>query len=182
MSDATDKVVNPATSSPDVTKFDYRPENPPIVPIRIDTRTSQQELLPNSVQVRQIGSLFSDVPNTVNLGVAIFSTSVIPNSSTGVFNFTVADNAGRQIIAPADWSAYIGSVSAANQWPTSFPGGVGAGGMPIYATLSDFGMSNNLNVVTRIIVRNNTGSTQTVIVAVRWRIVTFPITQNVITN
>lgn len=129
-------------------------------------RVSQQQIIPGFVRTRALGNIIDS--SVSGLGNALFGKGIVPNGFSGVFNLTVASSLNQVILAVPDVSFYIGSVAAANQWPTA---AVGGGNFPIYVTTNDFGQTNNVDVVTRVVCRNNSGADQTVIVAVRWRII-----------
>lgn len=179
---AADNTVNPERDNPlQIVPSSHVVDNKDIAEVSSSqNRVPQQKVIPNAVQTRMIGSLFSDNPSGINLGTANFSTSIVPNSSSVTFNFSINNPNNNQLIAPPDVSVYIGGViSSSTQWPTQ---AVGGGNFPVYITPSDWGLSDNLTVVTRVTCRNNTGSDQLVTVAVRWRIITFPITAQPMAN
>lgn len=133
-----------------------------------NSRVNQQYIRPQAVKDRNIGPIVTSSHS--GLGNADFVTATVPNSSSRNIYFTLTDKQGRVMLAVPDVSVYIGSVTDANQWPTST---VGGGNFPVYV-MNDFGQSDNVNVVTHVVCRNNTGVDQTIVVACRWRIVVNP--------
>lgn len=128
-------------------------------------RVGQNQLLPNSVDGQVVGNIIES--SHAGLGTGARGTVVIPDGSSGTFTFTLFDKLSRTILAVPDVSWYIGSVSTATQWPnTTF----GMGNMRS-TVWNDFGTTDNVNVVTKLIVRNDTGSPQTVIGICRWRVI-----------
>lgn len=139
------------------------------------TRTSQQTVLTNAVQTRLIGGLFSDQPDNLALGQsANFISHTINNNTTTIFTLPVSSPNGQQIIAFLDTSLYFNEVSAENEFP-SIIAGVGPSNFQYNVYNSDWGLSDNLNVVSRVICRNTSGSAKFIILAYRWRILTFPL-------
>lgn len=131
-------------------------------------RVKQQDLLPAAVKQRLLGNIITGYPESLAAGSGVVTAVYgVADSTTVYFTNVLSDNFGRVILAVPDISIYIGSISAANQWPNA---SVGMGNMPIH-TRNDWGKTNNVNVVTEIAVRNNTGSPQDVIVVIRLRII-----------
>lgn len=134
-----------------------------------DPRVKQQDLLPAAVKQRLLGNIITGYPESLAPGSGVITAAYgLSDSTTGYFTNVLSDNFGRVILAVPDISIYIGSISATTQWPNA---SVGMGNMPIHIR-NDWGKTNNVNVVTEIAVRNNTGSAQDVIVVLRWRIIT----------
>lgn len=144
-------------------------------PLSAPERTNQQKMLPTSVQTRLLGQLFSNNPSSSALGSGIYNSINLPTASSASFLFTVADNAGREVIAVPYVAFYIFDTvtNAYLHWPnTSF----GMGNMPT-SVFNDWGNDNQFNTVTRAVIRNNTGSTQLVQAVCRFRIITVITTQ-----
>lgn len=133
-----------------------------------ETRMAAHRIIGQATSGSKIGDVVSGSPASTNLGTGTALTSTIADATSGTFNFTVTDNFSRVLLAVPDMAVYIGTPSAATLWPnTSF----GMGNMPI-AFFNNWGLTNNVNVVHTIVVRNNTGSPQTVTVIGRFRIIT----------
>lgn len=163
---ATDNTVTPGANAPQVA-------DPTSVPVATNTaitsptRVQKQKTLPSFITSRSLGQVITS--SATGLGNALFANFVVPNSTSGVFTLKVANVNKQVILAVPDVSVYIGSQpSDATQWPTA---AVGGGNLPVYV-MNDFGQTDNVNVVTRVVVRNNTGSDQSITVAIRWRIIT----------
>lgn len=146
---------------PNVTGFPPSENNP---------RVNQQQLLPAAIKERLLGNIISGNPVSTEAGSGNASTLTIPDASTGYVRNTLTDNFGRVLLAVPDISVYIGSISAATQWPSDSLS-IGMGNMPLHVR-NDWGRTDNVNVVNEIAIRNNTGSSQDVIVVLRWRIIT----------
>lgn len=132
-------------------------------------RTAQQNILPTAVQSRFLSQIITTSPITWNY-------INIPNSSSGKFVFAVNNNQNQQILALPDVTAYVGitdisQISNASEWPTA---AIGGGNCPIYINSSDWGLSNGINSITKVVVRNNTGNPLDAVVVVQWRIITQP--------
>lgn len=135
------------------------------------SRINQQRVLPAAIQTRLIGNLFSNNPSSDAQGSGLQATTIIPNSSSASFIFTLTDNQGRELIAVPDIAFYVGDeVDPSFQWPNRDHG---MGNMPA-TVFNDWGLTNNKNVVTRAIMRNNSGSDQNVICVCRFRIIANP--------
>lgn len=154
-------------TTPDaITNVDAFPPNATVAP----ERTNQQKMLPTSVQTRLLGKLFSNNPSSNALGSGIYNSINLPTASSASFLFTVADNAGREVIAVPYVAFYIFDTTSNSylHWPNpSF----GMGNMPT-SVFNDWGNDNQFNTVTRAVIRNNTGSTQLVQAVCRFRIIT----------
>lgn len=131
-------------------------------------RVNQQEMLPAAIKERLLGNIITGNPPSFEPGSGNVATITIPDAATGYIRNTLIDNFGRVLLAVPDISIYIDSISVANQWPTAT---IGMGNMPIHSR-NDWGRTDNVNVVSEVAVRNNTGSSQNVIVVLRWRIIT----------
>lgn len=136
-------------------------------------RTNQQQVLPSAIQTRLIGNLFSNNPSSDALGSGIQGNAVVTNSTSTSFIFTLTDNQGRELIAVPDIAFYVGNqISSTTAWPNQ---SFGMGNMPI-AIYNDWSLTNNKNVVTRAIIRNNSGADQNVFCVCRFRIIANPST------
>ncbi len=133
-----------------------------------NSRIGQQEVKPQAVKDRNVAPLVTSSHN--GLGRGQVQTALMISNTTTVFTFSVRDNLNRTILAVPDVSLYLGSVSAATQYPYQ---AYGMGNMPI-AVYNDWGLSDNVGVVTRFLVRNNSGADVTGIAVCRWRIITNP--------
>lgn len=150
---------------------DYVEDIDPFAPKGDPGRINQQQVLPSAIQTRLIGNLFSNNPSSDAPGSGIHATLALPASSSGSFIFTISDNQGRELIAVPDVAFYIGEfINASTHWPNS---SFGMGNMPI-AVFNDWGLTNNKDVVTRAIIRNNTGAEQIVTCYCRFRIIANP--------
>lgn len=166
MADAADSVISQSTQV--IVKPNYVTNTDTFQNV---TRISQQKILPTSITNRFYSQLvsFSDVT---------YTPFTVPNGSSAVLTSTIVDNASRVILAIPQTSIYIGInnhsqilPNGANQWPTSL---VGGGNFPVYFNPFDWGQSNDVNQVSQVICRNNTGSDQQVLGVVQWKILTVP--------
>lgn len=130
-----------------------------------DKRVSQNGFLPSAVRGRALGDIVES--SHAGLGAGDSASLTIPASTSGNFRFTLTDNLNRTLFAKPDLAWYIGSVSATNQWPNS---SYGMGNMPSMY-FDDWGSTNNVNTVTHLVVRNNSGAEQLVIAVCRWRVI-----------
>lgn len=130
-----------------------------------DKRIGQLDVKPSAINTRAIGNLVDS--SSPGLGRGSVASLTIPDSASGTFAFTLTDNQKRVVMAVPDMSWYIGSISPATQWPNAT---YGMGNMRS-AVWNDWGSTDNINVVTKLIVRNDTGSAQLVIAVCRWRII-----------
>lgn len=136
-------------------------------------RVNQQQMLPTSVPARVTAGLFSTNPDSYALGTGNTGSILVLNSTSASFIFTVSSNNDAPIIAVPDVAFYIGqTVGPDTQWPSS---AFGMGNMPV-SVFNDWGLTDNHNVATRAIIRNNTGFDQFVICVCRFRIITNPST------
>lgn len=144
------------------------------------TRVIQQRIIPNAIQTSMIGNLFSSNPGGTTLGTANFTSGIASNGTSTVVNFTVSDNQGRQLIAFPDVSVFTNAtdpsqISPDTQWPNNnFAGN----NFPVFINPSNWGNSNQHDVVTTVVMRNNSGADVPFVIAVRWRIITFPQTSS----
>lgn len=134
-----------------------------------DGRTSDHLVLNGSINANKLGDIITGNPASTNLGSGISSgLSTIPNAMSLSFIFAVNDEYNRVIIAVPDIAIYVGSLDDANLYPNA---SYGYGNLPI-AIYNDWALTDNVGVVTRVIVRNNTGAPVDVYVICRWRIIT----------
>lgn len=135
-------------------------------------RVNQQQMLPAAIKQRLLGEIIGSSTGTVKAGSGTSSTSTIPDATSASFLFTTTDNFNRVILVVPDVAIYVhataATVSSANQWPNAT---YGAGNMPV-TVINDWGLTNNVNFVCRVVVRNNTGGSVNVIVVYRGRIIT----------
>lgn len=134
------------------------------------TRTNQQSIIPLAAQPRNLGNLLSSEPQGTALGTSINNEIDLPILESANFTFTVASSDGSEIIAVPDVAFYIGQPGSGSFWPNDI---YGMGSMPAMV-YNDWAQTDNLNVVTRAIIHNNTGYTQHVIAYCRWRIIANP--------
>lgn len=155
---------DPLTSQPKAgtVSFDTIPDKDPL---RGESRITQQDLTPGSVKARNISNAVTSSHSGLGNGLAASIT--VPAAQSGNFVFTLKDNLNRTILAVPDVSVFPESVTAANQWPNST---YGMGTMPV-TVMNDWGLSDNVGVVTRVVVRNNLTSDVFVTVVCRWRMV-----------
>lgn len=149
---------------------DYVENKDPLMANTQGGRTTQQSVVTTAVKQRNTGPLITETSS--GLGQASFQSGLVPNNSSGTFYFTFADPQGRTILVVPDVSVYIGTLAPGNLWPNASFGG---GNMPIYISNS-WANTDNVNVVTQVTVRNNSGSDQTIIIACRGRVITNPTT------
>ncbi len=135
-------------------------------------RINQQRMLPTAVPTRILGQIIGGEPASTALGSATTATSTIPDASSGTFLITTADEFKRVLFGAPDVSIYIGSVTDANEWPNAT---YGMGNMPISFFPGVWGLSDNANVVSRLVIRNNTGGSVDVIIKYRIRLITNPV-------
>lgn len=134
-------------------------------------RINQQRVLPSAIQTRLLGDLFSNSPPGNELGAGIRGTINVPNNASGTFRFQLDDSQGREIIAVPDISFFVGEFPTAdNLWPNSR---FGMGNMPT-SVFNSWAHTNNKNVVTQAVIRNNTGADQIVTCICRFRIIANP--------
>lgn len=126
-------------------------------------RVNQQQILPGSVNARSLGNVISSQSDQ-----AQSTTKTIGNGETAVYTFTAQDSQGRAINANPDVSIFVGMPNIANQWPF---GAFSMVTLPV-AVMNDQLSSNSSTVNTRVVITNNTGSTQTVIVTCQFRLIT----------
>ncbi len=146
-----------------VTGFE-QPENRP--------RVNQQRMLPTAVPSRVLGEIISSEPEGTELGTATTATVTIPDASSANITITTTDALRRVLLGVPDVAVYIDSVTVANQWPTASYGG---GNMPIYFFPGDWGLTDNRNLKSKLVIRNNTGGARDVIVKYRVRIINNPV-------
>lgn len=141
-------------------------------PLRDDPRrVNQQQVLPSAIQTRLIGNLFSNNPASFAPNSGVRLTEIIPNNSSGNFYFTLTDNQNRELIAVPDIAFYVGEVVGPDTlWPNA---SFGMGNMPM-TVYNDWAITDNKNVVTHAIMRNNSGTDQEVTCVCRFRIIANP--------
>lgn len=131
-------------------------------------RTNQQAVLPNAVQSRLLGNLFASEPAGTELGTGVIATTDIATLTSSQFDFTVVNNSGLELVAIPDVAVYVGEINSDNEWPNST---YGMGSLPI-TVFNNWGLTNNKNVVTTVVVRNNFGTlVADVSVIIRWRLI-----------
>lgn len=130
-----------------------------------DKRIGQLDIKPSAVTTRAVNNLVESSHSGLGAGAA--ASIVIPNGSSATFTFTLRDNQRRTILAVPDMSWFIDVVSNITQWPNA---SFGMGNMPSLVW-NDWGSTDNVGVVSKLIVRNNTGSDQFVIGVCRWRVI-----------
>lgn len=126
---------------------------------------------PSTINQQAVGNLITS--SAVALGQAAFATQQLPTMTTTQVNFTLADNAGRTISPNPDVAVYTNvtnpnQISAANQWPNA---AYGMSNLP-WQQYQNFGLTDNVNAVTSVSIRNNNAFAVNVVIAVRWRIIT----------
>lgn len=160
-SDALTSSLTPRAS----VSFDTIPDKDPLE--GEGERVSQQGLLPGSVQARNVGSIVTN--SAAGLGAGTYVYATIPATQSLNFLFTLADNQNRVTLAVPDVGFFVnGAVTEDNRWPTST---LGMGTMPVLV-YNDWGLTDNINTVTHVVWRNNSGDAQPVVVVCRWRIIT----------
>lgn len=135
----------------------------------VSSRTSSHDVIGQGIGVSKIGDIVGGNPASTNLGSGVYSNSTVPNAASGNFLFRFSDQYNRVILGVPDVSIYVGSsIIPANQWPNA---SYGMGNMPI-TYMNDWGLSDNVGIVTRVVVRNNSGADVNVFVVVRLRTIT----------
>jgi len=141
-----------------------------------NTRLQANRIAGQAIHASKVGDMVTGNPASTNLGSGN-STGIqtIPDATSLSVLFTLTDNFGRVVMAIPDIAIYTDTttpgtptISAADTWPNST---YGMGNMPI-TSFNDWGATNNVNVVCRVVIRNNTGSQRAVIVVNRWRVIT----------
>lgn len=116
----------------------------------------------------KVGDIITGNPATTNLGFGNVAEGIVTNATSTEFILQLSDNFHRVILAVPDVSIFVGFIDPTTQWPNPT---YGMGNMPCMV-FNSWGYSNNVNVVTSVVVRNDTGADINVIVAYRWRIIT----------
>lgn len=141
-----------------------------------NTRMQANRLVGQAVHSSKVGDMVQGNPPSTNIGSGTSNgIQTIPDAtSISVLN-TLTDTFGRVLMAIPDIAIYTDkttagtpTISQADAWPNAT---YGAGNMPV-TSFNDWGLTNNVNVVNRTVIRNNTGSQRAVIVIIRWRIIT----------
>lgn len=130
------------------------------------TRVNQQITLPDFIKNRSLGNIITS--SHTGLGAGLFVNYTVLNGTSTVFYLSVKNNAGQVILAVPDVSIYQNSISSDNEWPN---GNIAGNNFPVYVK-NDYGTTDNVNVVTQVVARNNSGIDQPIVVAIRWRIIT----------
>lgn len=146
-------------------------------------RVNQQRMLPTAVPTRILGQIISGNPDSTQLGSGNFvtdsgtTTLTVANATSLTISLSLNDNFNRVIFAIPDFTIYTDTttpgtptISSADQWPNST---YGMGNMPM-STWNDWGSGNNVGIVTKVVIRNNTGSDRKIKVIYRFRIITNP--------
>lgn len=132
-------------------------------------RIGADSIFGQSISAGKIGDIITGNPASTNLGTGLSSgAATIADASSLSYIFTLTDNYNRVLVAIPDIAIYVDGSAVANQWPNTT---YGMGNMPI-TWFNDWGLTNNVNTVTRVVVRNNTGGSRSVTVIVRWRLIT----------
>lgn len=147
-----------------------------------DARMAAHRIVGQAMSSSKVGDMITGNPASTNIGSGNLvvdntgSTSLtITNSSSITANITLTDTFNRVLLAVPDIAIYTDvttpgtpTISVADQYPNTT---YGMGNMPI-AIWNDWGLSDNVNVVTRVVIRNNTGSDRKVKIVYRFRIIT----------
>lgn len=131
-------------------------------------RVNQQSMIPSSVTNRILGSIISS--SASGLGNASFLETTMTVAQTISFDFFVSDTKGRTIIAVPDIGVYVGSISPDNQYPTAL---YNPATLQV-SSYNNWGLTDNINTVTSVVVRSNFVDPIDVIVVCRWRVITNP--------
>lgn len=146
-----------------ITGFPDRQNNP---------RVNQQRILPSAVKSRSFGAIIFGSPSSNALGSGVNSGVItISNATNRSVAITASDAFKRTLLVSPDIAIFIGSVTSANQWPNST---YHMGNLPI-TIFNDWGLTNNVNTVTRVGIYNNTGSSRDVIIVYRARFIRNPV-------
>lgn len=136
------------------------------------SRTLVQDYTPGTIATDTMGRLIYRSELTT-------ATTTVPNSSSVEANITLSVVDNRFVIANPDIAVYIGisstsdiATDGSNQWPTTT---VGGGNFPVYINSHDWGKTNNNNAAAQVVMRNNVGSDQTILLVVRWRFIIQPV-------
>lgn len=151
------------------THFGYVPERDLEHALAAGHRVQPHDLVGQVIGGSKVGDVITGNPATTNLGAGTSSgVFTLLNTKTVRVAFTLSDNFRRVVLAVPDVSVYLGSISTANHWPTDAYNMVT---LPVSA-MNDWGNTDNVNVVNRVVITNNTGSDQDLVVVNRWRIIT----------
>lgn len=134
-------------------------------------RVAQQVILPAAVKQRILGEFITGSPAPNNLGSGVSATITVPSGASRSALITTSDNFNRTIMTSPDVAIYVGSISEATQWPNASQN---MGNFPV-SVFNDWGLTNNVNSVTRVQMYNNTGGSLDVIVAARIRLIKNPV-------
>lgn len=138
-------------------------------------RVNQQSMLANAVTSHVLGGIISGNPESLKAGSGVSFTdsglTSIPNGESRTITTTLSDNFGRVLLAMPDEAIYINGTAAANQWPNATFNMTNVK----VSFWNDWGYTNNINVVRRVSLVNNSGGAITVTYIYRWRIITNPI-------
>ncbi len=131
------------------------------------------QLRPGSVRQTAVGNLVSS--SHAGLGNAAFSAQLLPAMTTNQVNFILTDALARTVSGQPDVALFTGITDPSqiapdnsNQWPNV---NFGLSNMP-WMPYQNWGITDNVNTVTSVAIRNNTSNDVNVVIAVRWRLVT----------
>lgn len=144
-------------------------KEPDLSPVS-NARIGQQNVKPNAVKDTALGPIVTS--SHAGLGSGLGAQVSVPIGFSANIVFTLNDAKKRALLAVPDVSVYVPATTLAdiksiNLWPTASWGG---GTMPVYV-MNDWASTDNSNVVTRVLVRNNGASAVPVLVIIRWRII-----------
>ena len=148
------------------------------VPDDMNTRTRQQEIIPNAVANRFFGNLISQSSVVSTVVSAAVSTNYTISS-------TITDNANQVIFAIPQVSVYVGinninQISNSNLWPTLT---IGQASLSVTVNPAEYQNSKVSNQICRVSIRNNISSSLQLLVVVQWKILTVPsVTQSTISQ
>lgn len=175
--DASNSEVNPQKLT--VFKPDYVENKDPLEERPNEpARVNQQQLLPTAAQARILGQIITSSPKSNAPGTGYSVSITVPDQATRTVGWTITNNQGKQLIGEPDMSFFLNDITSVNQYPNAI---INMRTMPT-AYWTDWGLTDNSNIVARQSLYNNTGSTITVVAVIRTRIIenpsTTPKTQN----
>lgn len=134
-------------------------------------RVNQQSLLPAAIKQRLLGEIIGSSTGSLSLGSGVYGSSTMPDATSASFLFTTTDSFNRVILVVPDVAIYVNAttatISTADAWPNN---SYGQGNVPV-TVFNDWGLTNNVNYVCRVGIRNNSGGSINVIVVYRGRII-----------
>ncbi len=119
-------------------------------------------------QIKELRTLQTQGNDALNLQLSGTTTLYWPalvNNQEGFVSFTLSNGVGKRLFGFPNITFYEGSVAPGNE----IGHGNARDGGYVWSTWTDWGDTDNNNVVGRAVVINKTGSTQVIYVACNWR-------------